>query len=250
MAWFHSPLSPGRSSSPLSMRLAICLCFLSGLAVTLPPLVEGHRSTSLCLPLPSSSSSSSLAFTVSLVLLDSLCFLFMTVTYTRLYCRANKAPPAAEEDVALTRHVAWLLFSDCLLYLPVAFLSFSSLLRLFAAGPEAAKGVLLLVAPLPACVNPLLYILFNPLARQDLAALTKCTSRVMGVRKLNRGGGGGVCSRPKAIHSTYDEDAEKQSCDSTQALVAVGHLKEDEEEERERRRSEMQHSVAFVVPHH
>uniref|UniRef100_A0A3Q3WG38 G-protein coupled receptors family 1 profile domain-containing protein n=1 Tax=Mola mola TaxID=94237 RepID=A0A3Q3WG38_MOLML len=225
-----------RSSSPLSMHLAICLCFLSGLAVTLPPLVEGHHSTSLCLPLPSSSSSSSLAFTVSLVLLDSLCFLFMTVTYTRLYCRANKAPPAAEEDVVLTRHVAWLLFSDCLLYLPVAFLSFSSLLRLFAAGPEAAKGVLLLVAPLPACVNPLLYILFNPLARQDLAALTKCTS--------------GVCSRPKAIHSTYDEDAEKQSCDSTQALVAVGHLKEDEKEERERRRSEMQHSVAFVVPHH
>uniref|UniRef100_A0A3Q4AT19 G-protein coupled receptors family 1 profile domain-containing protein n=1 Tax=Mola mola TaxID=94237 RepID=A0A3Q4AT19_MOLML len=189
-----------RSSSPLSMHLAICLCFLSGLAVTLPPLVEGHHSTSLCLPLPSSSSSSSLAFTVSLVLLDSLCFLFMTVTYTRLYCRANKAPPAAEEDVVLTRHVAWLLFSDCLLYLPVAFLSFSSLLRLFAAGPEAAKGVLLLVAPLPACVNPLLYILFNPLARQDLAALTKCTSRVMGV----------------PIHSTYDEDAEKQSCDSTQ----------------------------------
>uniref|UniRef100_A0A8C9ZEJ1 Leucine rich repeat containing G protein-coupled receptor 5 n=1 Tax=Sander lucioperca TaxID=283035 RepID=A0A8C9ZEJ1_SANLU len=220
-----------RSSSPLSIRLAICLCFLLGLAVTLPPLVAGHSSTSLCLPLPSSSSSSSLAFSVSLVLLDSLCFLVMTLAYTRLYCRANKAPPAAEEEVALTRHVAWLLFSDCLLYLPVAFLSLSSLLRLSAAGPEAAKGVLLLVAPLPACVNPLLYILFNPLARQELAALAKRTCGAVGV------------SRPDMMDSTYDEDAEKQSCDSTQALVAVGGTKEEEEEERGR--SETQHSVAF-----
>ncbi|XP_078129664.1 leucine-rich repeat-containing G-protein coupled receptor 5-like isoform X2 [Sander vitreus] len=234
----------GRSSSPLFIRLAVCLCFLLGLAVTLPPLVAGHSSTSLCLPLPSSSSSSSLAFSVSLVLLDSLCFLVMTLAYTRLYCRANKAPPAAEEEVALTRHVAWLLFSDCLLYLPVAFLSLSSLLRLSAAGPEAAKGVLLLVAPLPACVNPLLYILFNPLARQELAALAKHTCGAVGVPRLCRGGGGR--SRPDMMDSTYDEDAEKQSCDSTQALVAVGGMKEEEEEERGQ--SETQHSVAFVVP--
>lgn len=251
----HSPLSPGRPSSPLSVHLAVCLCFLLGLAVTLPPLVAGHSSTSLCLPLPSSSSSSSLAFTVSLVLLDSLCFLLMTVAYTRLYCRANKAPPAAEEEVALTRHVAWLLFSDCLLYLPVAFLSFSSLLRLPAAGPEAAKGVLLLVAPLPACVNPLLYILFNPLARQELAALAKRTCGAAGVTRLGRGGGGGGGaaggrSKPNMMDSTYDEDAEKQSCDSTQALVAVGGTKEEEEEARGGGRSERQHSVSFVVPHH
>uniref|UniRef100_A0A8C2ZNU6 G-protein coupled receptors family 1 profile domain-containing protein n=1 Tax=Cyclopterus lumpus TaxID=8103 RepID=A0A8C2ZNU6_CYCLU len=193
-----------RYSSLLSVRLAVGLCFLLGLAVTLPPLVAGHSSTSLCLPLPSSSS---LAFSVSLVLLDSLCFLLMTLAYTRLYCRADKAAPANDEEAALTRHVAWLLFSDCLLYLPVAFLSFSSLLRLPAAGPEAAKGMLLLVAPLPACVNPLLYLLFNPLARQELAALAK------------RGGRGGGRSKPETMDSLYDEDAEKQSCDSTQALV-------------------------------
>ncbi|XP_051249031.1 leucine-rich repeat-containing G-protein coupled receptor 5-like isoform X2 [Dicentrarchus labrax] len=252
----HKADGHGRSSSPLSIRLAVCVCFLLGLAITLPPLVAGHSSTSLCLPLPSSSSSSSLAFSVSLVLLDSLCFLVMTVAYTRLYCRANKAPPAAEEEVALTRHVAWLLFSDCLLYLPVAFLSFSSLLRLPVAGPEAAKGVLLLVAPLPACVNPLLYILFNPLARQELAALAKRTCGAVRLPRLGRGGGGGGGgvaggrSRQNEMDSTYDEDAEKQSCDSTQALVAVGGTKEEEEEERGRGRSETQHSVAFVIPHH
>ncbi len=174
----------------------------------------------------------------------------MTLAYTRLYCRANKAPTAAEEEVALTRHVAWLLFSDCLLYLPVAFLSFSSLLRLSAAGPEAAKGVLLLVAPLPACVNPLLYILFNPLARQELAALAKHACGAVGLSRL-AGGGGGAGGRPgpNVMDSTYDEDAEKQSCDSTQALMAVRGTKE-EEEERGQGRSETQHSVVSVVPHH
>ncbi|XP_034382741.1 leucine-rich repeat-containing G-protein coupled receptor 5-like [Cyclopterus lumpus] len=241
----------GRYSSLLSVRLAVGLCFLLGLAVTLPPLVAGHSSTSLCLPLPSSSS---LAFSVSLVLLDSLCFLLMTLAYTRLYCRADKAAPANDEEAALTRHVAWLLFSDCLLYLPVAFLSFSSLLRLPAAGPEAAKGMLLLVAPLPACVNPLLYLLFNPLARQELAALAKRTCGAVAVPRLCKGGGGGGGrgggrSKPETMDSLYDEDAEKQSCDSTQALVAVGGTKEEEEEERGRQRSETQHSVAFIIPH-
>ncbi|KAM3587787.1 uncharacterized protein V6R79_013841 [Siganus canaliculatus] len=243
----------GRSSSLLSIRLAIGLCFLLGLAVTLPPMVAGHSSTSLCLPLPSSSSSSSLAFTVSLVLLDSLCFLLMTVAYIHLYCRTSKALPAAEEEAALTRHVAWLLFSDCVLYLPVAFLSFSSLLRLSAVGPAAAKGVLLLVAPLPACVNPLLYILFNPLARQELATLAR---RTCGAARLGRrrGGGGGAEGRSMPsvrMDSTYDEDAEKQSCDSTQALVAVEGVREEEEEEdRGRGKNETQHSMEFVVLHH
>ncbi|XP_026218230.1 leucine-rich repeat-containing G-protein coupled receptor 5 isoform X2 [Anabas testudineus] len=242
----------GRSSSPFSVCLSVFLCFLLGLAVTLPPLVTGHSSTALCLPLPSSSSSSSLAFSVSLVLLDSLCFLLMTLAYTRLYCRANKAPAASEEEAALTRHIAWLLFSDCLLYLPVAFLSFSSLLRIPTAGPEAAKAVLLLVAPLPACVNPLLYLLFNPLAREELAAVAKRICGAVVVPRLHRGRGGGGGMKQSTLDSTYDEDAEKQSCDSTQALVLVGGLKEEEEEEERvgRGRSETHHSVAFVALRH
>uniref|UniRef100_A0A3Q2DDM8 Leucine rich repeat containing G protein-coupled receptor 5 n=1 Tax=Cyprinodon variegatus TaxID=28743 RepID=A0A3Q2DDM8_CYPVA len=214
----YKTLNPfGHSMSPLFIRFSVCLCFLLGFIITLPPLVVGESSSSFCLPLPSSSSSSSMAFSVSLVLFDSLCFLVMTLAYTRLYCHAGKALPASDEEAALTRHVAWLLFSDCLLYLPVAFLSFSSLLRLPAAGPEAAKGVLLLVAPLPACINPLLYLLFNPLARGELAALaTRACVGAVASKLQRRGASGG---RP--LDSTYDEDAEKQSCDSTQALVVV-----------------------------
>ncbi|XP_041833471.1 leucine-rich repeat-containing G-protein coupled receptor 5-like isoform X2 [Melanotaenia boesemani] len=225
----------------LLIRLSICLCFLLGLTITLPPLMARHSNTSLCLPLPvSSSSSSSLAFSVSLVLFDSLCFLLMTLAYSRLYCRAHKAPPASDEEAVLTRHVTWLLFSNCILYLPVAFLSFSTILQLPAAGPEAAKGVLLLVAPLPACVNPLLYLLFNPLAREELAALAKRTCGGVVVPKLQRG----VRRAGGSLDSAYDEDAEKQSCDSTQALVIVSGVKEEEGG------NETQHSVAFVAPCH
>ncbi|CAF90006.1 unnamed protein product, partial [Tetraodon nigroviridis] len=64
----------------------------------------------------------------------------------------------------------------------------------------------LLVAPLPACVNPLLYVLFNPPARQDLAALAKRSYRLVAGSKVG--------------DPSCDENAEKQSCDSTQVLVA------------------------------
>ncbi|KAM4711970.1 leucine-rich repeat-containing G-protein coupled receptor 5A-like isoform 2-T2 [Anableps anableps] len=230
--------SSGHSLSPLLIRLSICLCFLLGFIITLPALMAGHSSSSFCLPLPSSSSSSSsLAFSVSLVLFDSLCFLVMTLAYTRLYCHASKAPPNSDEEAALTRHVAWVLFSDCLLYLPVAFLSFSSLLRLSATGPEAAKGVLLLVTPLPACVNPLLYLLFNPLARGELAALAARTCVSAMASKLQRRGE----TRGRPLDSTYDEDAEKQSCDSTQALVVVEGVKEEDEQQ-----NKTQQSVSFA----
>lgn len=176
----------------------------------------------------------------------------MTLAYTRLYCRADKTLPlAVEAEVALTRHVAWLLFSDCLLYLPVAFLSFSSLLRLPAAAwPEAAKGVLLLVLPLPACVNPLLYLLFTQFAREELGALAKRMHVAVMTRFSQRGR-----MRPGVPDSLYDEngeDAEKQSCDSTQALVMLRETKEEEDEEEKRGRgaNETQHSMAFVVPYH
>lgn len=234
----------GHSSSVITLRLALFLCFLVGLAVSLPPLVTGNSSTSLCLLLPVSASSSSVAFSVFMVLLDSVCFLLMILSYTRLYCRTNKALPVSQEDGALTRHVAWLIFSDCLLFLPVALLSFSSLLHIPAAGPDAAKAVLLLVAPLPSCVNPLLYLLFNPLARDELATLAKhtCWTVTTQLPWKNRGARATCGTRP--LDLTQDEDAEKQSCDSTQALVASSTA---EEEETKCKKSGTQHTVLFIV---
>ncbi|KAF3859719.1 hypothetical protein F7725_022118 [Dissostichus mawsoni] len=60
------------------------------------------------------------------------------------------------------------------------------------------KALILLVAPLPSCVNPLLFLLFNVAARHDLAALLRlCRGR-------KREGGG----RLPCLDSTYNDNDE------------------------------------------
>ncbi|KAJ8008837.1 hypothetical protein DPEC_G00082570 [Dallia pectoralis] len=203
-----------------TVRLVAALCFLLGLAITLLPLLGDYGVSSICLPLPYGEPSS-LGFMVALVLVNCLCYLIMTVSYTRLYCSLEKGEPDNLWDCSMIRHVAWLLFANCLLYFPVAFLSFSSLVRLPSVGPEVVKSVLLVVVPLPACLNPLLYVLFNPHFREDLGLLHK---RTLGSLHLRR-------PRRLSLASLNSEDAEKQSCDSTQALVTFG-MSEEEEESR------------------
>ncbi|XP_072528861.1 leucine-rich repeat-containing G-protein coupled receptor 5-like isoform X2 [Salminus brasiliensis] len=190
------------------VKLAVSLCFIIGLAITAVPLLHvGENSiSSLCLPLPLGEHSG-LGFMVVQVLVNSLCYLIMTITYTRLYCSLEKGEADKLWDCSMIRHVAWLLFANCVLYFPVAFLSFSALLRLSAVGPDMVKSVLLVVVPLPACFNPLLYVLFNPHFKEDLGLLLRQTQVTL------------LRSRHLSLLSLDSEDAEKQSCDSTQTLV-------------------------------
>ncbi|KAL4660241.1 leucine-rich repeat-containing G-protein coupled receptor 5-like [Arapaima gigas] len=196
-------------SSLGSVRLVSALCFVLALAITILPLlhVGEYGVSSLCLPLPFGEPSS-LGFMVALVLLNSLCYFVMTVTYTRLYCNLEKGELDHFIESTMIKHVAWLLFTNCLLYLPVAFLSFSSLLSLSFISPEVVKSILLVIVPLPSCLNPLLYILFNPHFKEDLRLLLKRR----GLLPRNQ---------RSSLVSANSEDAEKQSCDSTQALVAL-----------------------------
>uniref|UniRef100_A0A4W5PUR3 Leucine rich repeat containing G protein-coupled receptor 5 n=1 Tax=Hucho hucho TaxID=62062 RepID=A0A4W5PUR3_9TELE len=222
-----------------TLRLVAALCFLLGLAITLLPLLGDYGVSSICLPMPYEESSS-LGFMVALVLVNSLCYLIMTATYARLYCSLEKGEPDNLWDCSMIRHVAWLLFTNCLLYFPVAFLSFSSLLKLPSVGPEVVKSVLLVVVPLPACLNPLLYVLFNPHFREDLGLLYRRTRRALHL------------SRPRRLSlvSLNSEDAEKQSCDSTQALVTFG-VSEEEEESRgagQQTSAEAHHPPVAFIP--
>ncbi|XP_016054673.1 PREDICTED: leucine-rich repeat-containing G-protein coupled receptor 5 [Miniopterus natalensis] len=137
-------------------------------------------------------------YAVALVLLNALCFLAMTVAYTQLYCGADRPGAEAAWDCAMVRHVALLLFTDCALYCPVAFLAFASLLNLTFVSPEVTKFILLVAGPLPACLNPLLYILFNPHFKEDLGGLGKPAPRWARPR------------RPSLL-SVSSDDAEKRS---------------------------------------
>ncbi|NWW88704.1 LGR6 protein, partial [Rhynochetos jubatus] len=188
---------------------AFCCLLLSSVAAILPLFSIGEYGASpLCLPYPiPDEKPATLGFTVTLVMTNMLCFLTITGTYTRLYCNLLKGEFSDVWDCAMVKHVAWLIFTNCFLYCPVAFLTFSSTLNLFLITPEVIKSILLVVLPLPACLNPLLYLLFNPHFRDDLRLL-----RQKGQDKGNYPQSCGV------------DDTEKSSYDSTQALMRFSDI--------------------------
>ncbi|XP_074125723.1 LOW QUALITY PROTEIN: leucine-rich repeat-containing G-protein coupled receptor 5 [Sminthopsis crassicaudata] len=190
-----------------SLKAIILLCFLLALIIATVPLLSGseYSMSPLCLPLPLGESNT-ISYVVALVLLNSLCFLVMTITYTKLYCSLEKGELENIWGCIMVKHVALLLFTNCILYCPVAFLSFSFLLNLTFISPEVINFILLMIVPLPACVNPLLYIFFNPNFKKDMGNFRKQTFF------WKR-------SKQPSLISINSEDMEKQSCDSIQALV-------------------------------
>ncbi|KAL2295518.1 hypothetical protein Nmel_017931 [Mimus melanotis] len=195
----------GKSPSLGKVKAAACCCLLlSSVAAVLPLFSVGEYGASpLCLPYPiPEGKPTTLGFSVALVMTNMLCFLTITGTYIRLYCNLLKGEFSAVWDCAMVKHVAWLIFTNCLLYCPMAFLTFSSTLNLFLITPEVIKSVFLVVLPLPACLNPLLYLLFNPHFRDDF--------------RLLRQKGQDKSSFPQSCRG---DDMEKSSYDSTQALV-------------------------------
>ncbi|XP_036133528.1 leucine-rich repeat-containing G-protein coupled receptor 6 [Molossus molossus] len=199
----------GKAPSLGSVRAGALGCLaLAGLAAALPLASVGEYGASpLCLPYaPPEGQPAARGFVVALVVLNSFCLLVVTGAYIRLYCDLPRGELGAVGDGAMVRHVAWLIFADGLLHCPVAFLSVASTLGLVPVTPEAVKSVLLLVLPLPACLNPLLYLLFNPHFREDLWRLWPCAGA------------------PGPLASAVASHLEKSSCDSTQALVAFSDV--------------------------
>lgn len=198
--------------TPLSsLKVIILLCVLLALTIAAVPLLGGskYNASPLCLPLPFGEPSTT-GYMVALVLLNSFCFLIMTIAYTKLYCNLEKGDLENLWDCSMVKHIALLLFTDCVLYCPVAFLSFSSLLNLTFISPEVIKFILLVIVPLPACLNPLLYIVFNPHFKEDMGSLGKQ------IHFWTR-------SKHPSLLSVNSDDVEKRSCDSTQALVSFTH---------------------------
>ncbi len=138
---------------------AACLSLYHGSAMGSP----------LCLPF-SGGPGLGLGFTVALVLMNTLAFLLSAVVYTRLYCRLGRAQLADPEQAGSVRHIAWLIFTNCIFFCPVAAFSFAPLLAgtsTAVGGPEMAKSVTLIFFPLSACLNPVLYVCFSPSFRYD-----------------------------------------------------------------------------------
>ncbi|TRY99409.1 hypothetical protein DNTS_032538 [Danionella cerebrum] len=148
---------------------ALLLALVSVAAACLSLYHGSAMSSPLCLPF-SDSSSPGLWFTVALVLMNTTAFLLSAGVYTRLYCRLGRAQLADPEQAGSVRHVAWLIFTNCIFFCPVAAFSFASLLAgagNAVGGQEMAKSVTLIFFPLSACLNPVLYVCFSPSFRYD-----------------------------------------------------------------------------------
>ncbi|XP_030623683.1 leucine-rich repeat-containing G-protein coupled receptor 6 [Chanos chanos] len=200
----------GKSPSFRSVQVAALTCVALSLAVAALPLMHmgEYGVTPLCLPSPlPEAPPSTLGFMMALIMMNLLCFLVITGTYIKLYWDLMKGEFDSIWDCAMIKHVAWLIFSNCLLYCPVAFLTLSSLLGLFPVSEEVIKSVLLVLLPLPACLNPLLYIFFNPHFRED--------TRLLWMRAR-------ITSPPPndSLDSFISLETEKSSYDSIQALVS------------------------------
>ncbi|XP_048340330.1 leucine-rich repeat-containing G-protein coupled receptor 4 [Sphaerodactylus townsendi] len=161
-------IKKGKSNNQKQFKIAAIFAVLCALiAGCLPLFHKGEYSASpLCLPFPTGETPS-LGFTVTLVLLNSLAFLLMAIIYSKLYCTLEKEDLSENSQASIIKHVAWLIFTNCIFFCPVAFFSFAPLITAISISPEIMKSVTLIFFPLPACLNPVLYVFFNPKFKED-----------------------------------------------------------------------------------
>uniref|UniRef100_A0A8C8YD02 Leucine-rich repeat-containing G-protein coupled receptor 4 n=1 Tax=Panthera leo TaxID=9689 RepID=A0A8C8YD02_PANLE len=171
----------GKSRRVKHFRAAALLAFLgAAVAGCFPLFHSGEYSASpLCLPFPTGETPS-LGFTVTLVLLNSLAFLLMAIVYTKLYCNLEKEDLSENAHSNMIKHVAWLIFTNCIFFCPVAFFSFAPLITAVSISPEIMKSVTLIFFPLPACLNPVLYVFFNPKFKDDWKSLKRHITKKSG----------------------------------------------------------------------
>ncbi|XP_044281722.1 leucine-rich repeat-containing G-protein coupled receptor 4 isoform X2 [Varanus komodoensis] len=187
----------GKCNNQKQFRIAAIFAFLCALiSGCLPLFHKGEYSASpLCLPFPTGETPS-LGFTVTLVLLNSLAFLLMAIIYTKLYCNLEKEDLSENSQASMIKHVAWLIFTNCIFFCPVAFFSFAPLITAISISPEIMKSVTLIFFPLPACLNPVLYVFFNPKFKEDWKLLRWHITK--------RNGTGTVAVNTQGGHGTQD----------------------------------------------
>ncbi|XP_027882582.1 leucine-rich repeat-containing G-protein coupled receptor 6 [Xiphophorus couchianus] len=203
----------GKSPSLSSVRTCAYFCLTLCLTIASLPLVGvgEYGSSPFCLPsplpTPSSRLPSSLGFPLALIMMNTICLLIVTGSYIRLYWELLRGECEGLWDCAMIKHVAWLIFTNGLLYIPVAFLSLCSLLGLLSLGEEVLKSVLLLLQPLPACLNPLLFLLFT----RDHSQLFSW-SRPKTHPQLRR---------DRTLDSLVSVETEKSSCSDSSTQVSM-----------------------------
>uniref|UniRef100_A0A8K9XFS4 Leucine-rich repeat-containing G-protein coupled receptor 4 n=1 Tax=Oncorhynchus mykiss TaxID=8022 RepID=A0A8K9XFS4_ONCMY len=86
-----------------------------------------------------------------------------------------------------------------------------------AGGPEIAKSITLIFFPLPACLNPVLYVFFSPAFREDWLRLRGHGAVARGVKAGHCAGGSGVVDGDgdSSTRLGYDCGVYSQLCEET-----------------------------------
>ncbi|KAK6294428.1 hypothetical protein J4Q44_G00352580 [Coregonus suidteri] len=182
-------ISPRRSSERgvWERRFALAaalLGLLAAAAACLPLFSTSDPSASpLCLPF-SGGEGPALGVTVALVLLNALAYLFTAAVYTQLYCVLGRAELADQEQAGAVRHVAWLIFTNCIFFCPVAAFSFAPLLA-------------------------------SPAFREDWLRLRGHGAVARGVKAGQCAGGSGAVDRDSSTRLGYDCGVYSQLCGET-----------------------------------
>jgi len=189
-------IKKGKSNHQKQFQIAAVLAFLCAVVAGCLPLFHKaeYSASPLCLPFPTGETPS-LGFTVTLVLLNSLAFLLMAIIYTKLYCNLEKEDLSENSQSCMIKHVAWLIFTNCIFFCPVAFFSFAPLITAISISPEIMKSVTLIFFPLPACLNPVLYVFFNPKFKEDWKLLRRQVSRKNGAVPISVSAQGGCATQ-------------------------------------------------------
>lgn len=185
---------------------AIC-CTLA--IAALPLLIVGEYLSSQCVAF-SNRHAICLGYNTALVVLNFLCYLFMTVTHNVPRNHKEKVMVTARSGCAVTKTVTFLLLTNCLIFFSVAFIFFSSLFQLPSLhSQEITRSTMLLLMALPTCLDPLLYMVLSPQFREELCTLLRSTS--FRLKREHKAG----------LKSVTSEDAEEQPCKSMQGLVSI-----------------------------
>uniref|UniRef100_A0A8B9PE75 Leucine-rich repeat-containing G-protein coupled receptor 4 n=1 Tax=Apteryx owenii TaxID=8824 RepID=A0A8B9PE75_APTOW len=189
-------IKKGKSNHQKQFQIAAVFAFLCAMVAGCLPLFHKveYSASPLCLPFPTGETPS-LGFTVTLVLLNSLAFLLMAVIYTKLYCNLEKEDLSENSQSSMIKHVAWLIFTNCIFFCPVAFFSFAPLITAISISPEIMKSVTLIFFPLPACLNPVLYVFFNPKFKEDWKLLRRHMTRKSGAVAISVNTQGGCVTQ-------------------------------------------------------
>uniref|UniRef100_A0A8C3BZR6 Leucine-rich repeat-containing G-protein coupled receptor 4 n=1 Tax=Cairina moschata TaxID=8855 RepID=A0A8C3BZR6_CAIMO len=189
-------IKKGKSNRQKQFQIAAVLAFLCAMVAGCLPLFHKveYSASPLCLPFPTGETPS-LGFTVTLVLLNSLAFLLMAIIYTKLYCNLEKEDLSENSQSSMIKHVAWLIFTNCIFFCPVAFFSFAPLITAISISPEIMKSVTLIFFPLPACLNPVLYVFFNPKFKEDWKLLRRHMTRKNGAVAISVNTQGGCVAQ-------------------------------------------------------